>query len=63
MDYAWDMPPFHDPMNVGLLEATHKLHIHVKTHVIPIKSAVPKVPRKVGAKRNGGRMKQLKSLL
>ena len=57
------MPSFHDPMNVGLLEATHKLHIHVKTHVIPIKSAVPKVPRKVGAKRNGGRMKQLKSLL
>ena len=63
MDHAWDMPPFHDPLNVSLLEATHKLHIRLKAYVIPMKSAIPKVPREVGAESNGGRLKQLKSLL
>ena len=57
------MPPFHDPMNVGLLKATHKLHIHLKAHVILTKSVVLKVPREVGAERDGGRLKQSKSLL
>ena len=57
------MPPFHDPLNVGLLEATHKLHIRLKAHVISMKLAIPKVPREVGAKSNGWRLKQLKSLL
>ena len=48
------MPPFHDPMNVGLLKATHKLHIHLKAHVILTKSVVLKVPREVGAETVGG---------
>ena len=45
MDHAWDMPPFHDPLNVGLHEVTHKLHIRLKAHVIPMKLVVFKVPR------------------
>ena len=57
------MPPFHDPLNIGLLKATHKLHICLKSHVMPMKLAAPKVPREVGAERNGGRLKQSKSLL
>ena len=63
MDHAWDVPPLHDPLNVGLLEVTHKLYVRLKAHVILVKPVVPKVPREVGAERNGGRLKQLKSLL
>ena len=57
------MPPFHDPLNVGLLKATHKLHICFKTHVILMKLTVPKVFREVAAERNSRRLKQPKSLL
>ena len=37
------MPPFHDPLYVGLLDVTHKLHVRLKTYVILIKPAVPKM--------------------
>ena len=63
MDHAWDVPPLHNLLNVGLLEVPHKLHVHLKTHVILMKPAVPKMPREVGAKRNSGRLKQPKPLL
>ena len=68
MDHAWDVPPLHDQLNfdllnVGLLEVTYKLHVHLKAHIILMKLAVLKVLREVGAERNGGRLKQLKPLL
>ena len=62
MDHAWDMPPFHNPLNVGLHEATHKLHVHYKAHDI-LKLVVSKMPRKVGAEEHSRRLKQLKPLL
>ena len=57
------MQSLHDPLNVGLLEATHKLYVCLKTHIVLMKSAVPKMLREVGVERYGGRLKQLKSLL
>ena len=51
MDHAWDVTSLHDPLNVGLLEVTHKLHLCLETHVILMKPVVPKMPREVGAKR------------
>ena len=52
------MPPFHDLLNDGLLEVTHKLHVHLKAQVIRMKLAIPKVPREISAERNGGRLEQ-----
>ena len=57
------MSSFHDPLNVGLLDATHKLHVRLEAHVILMKLAVSKMPREVGAERYGGRLKQPKPLL
>ena len=51
------MPPFHDPLNVALLEVTYKLHVCLKAHIILIKPVVPKMPREVGAERYSGRLK------
>ena len=57
------MPPLYDPLNVGLFEVTHKLHVRLEAHIILLKSTVLKVPREVGVERNGGRLKQLKPFL
>ena len=43
------MPPLHDTLNVGLLDVTHKLHGHLKAHVILIKPMVPKMLGEVEA--------------
>ena len=62
MDHIRDMPPFHDPLNVGLLKATHKLQVLFKAHDI-LKPTVSKMPREVGAKGHSRRLKQPKHLL
>ena len=50
-------------LNFSLLEVTRILHVRIKAHVILMKSAVPQMPREVGAKRYDRRLKQLKPLL
>ena len=50
------MLPLHNLLNVGLLKVTHKLHVCLD-HIILMKPTVPKVPKEVGAERNGGRLK------
>ena len=62
MDPTLDKPPFHDPLNVSLLKATHKLHVRFKTHDI-LKAVISKMPRKVGVEGHSRRLKQLKPLL
>ena len=62
MDHIRDMPPFHDPLNVGLLKATHKLHVRFKAYDI-LKLMVFNMPRKVGAEGHSRRLKQPKPLL
>ena len=62
MNHAWDVPPLHDLLNVGLLDATHKLRVRLKAHVILMKPVVPKMPREVGAEGYSGRLKQSKPL-
>ena len=42
------MPPFHDPLNIGLFKENYKPHVHLKAHVTLMKPVVPKMPRKVG---------------
>ena len=44
-------------------DVTHKLHVHLKTHIILVKLAVPKMPKEVCIERYGGRLKQSKPLL
>ena len=56
------MPPFHDPLNVGLHKATHKLNVCFKAQDI-LKLAVPKKAREVGVGGHSRRKKQLKPLL
>ena len=63
MDHAWDVPPFHDPLNVSLLEVTHKLHVRLEAYAILMKPMVPKMPKEVGTKKYDGRLKQPKPLL
>ena len=62
MDHAWDMPPFHDLLNVSLLKETHKLHVHFKAHDI-LRPAISKMPRKVGVEGYSTSLKQPKTLL
>ena len=47
LNHAWDVLPLHDLLNVGLLDVTHKLHVHLKAHVILMKLVGPKMPREV----------------
>ena len=63
VNYAWDVPLLHNPLNVGLLDAIYKLHVHLKACVILMKPTVPKIPREVCIEGYGRRLKQLKPLL
>ena len=51
VNHAWDVPPLHDPLNVGLLDATHKLHVCLKAYVILMK-------REEGVKKKGENKKE-----
>ena len=62
MDHAWDMLPLHYPLNVDLLNVTHKFHVSLKAHIILMKLAVPRAPREVDAKRYSWSLEQLKSV-
>ena len=63
MNHAWDVPLLHDPLNVGLLDVMHKLHVRLKAHVILMKPTVPKMPKEVRVGGYGRRLKQPKPLL
>ena len=62
MSHTLDMPPFHDPLNVGLLKMAHELCVRFKALEIS-KPTIPNMPRKVGVKGYKRGMKQSRPFL
>ena len=59
VDHAWNVPPFHCPLNICDINALHELSELIKTHLSALRPTFMIVLREILTRRNSGGMKQL----